>query len=1100
MVTIEPSSMPVEYDDNRRELYLYKEDMKTMPRVATFLKTMMMAGTHTIYPSEKEEQEAKKQPKKAKLGMMLGVYLPTIQHILGLLMFIRHAWIVGCSGVLESFFMVFMCCLTTFATAISVSAIATNGMVQGGGSYYMLSRNLGPECGGSIGICFYLANTFATCMYLLGAIELLLLYMAPGLAIFGDIHHDPWNNYRLYGTGFMIVITLIVGFGVKFVSFFAPVSLACVIVSILSIFVGAFISSLKPKDIRVCLLGERLLETPKHWSPGNYSSDPYDWCTKNTTGDIWRRYCTDGNGTESCDDYFNKNDVSLLQAIPGIASGIIAKNAFSSYLGQGEVTKGVPGDRTKGEVVSDITTNFVALCAIYFPSVTGILTGANMSGDLRDPQKSIPVGTIMAQLTCSGIFLILVLLYGSTVDGLVLGDKFGASLGGNLIAALLCWPSPWVVLVGAFASSVGAALQCLTSAPRLLQAIARDDIIPFLRFFKVTTKNGEPIRALILTFAIAEIGILIANIDTVAPIIDVFFLMCYLFVNLICVLQTLLKTPNWRPRFKYYHWTLSIVGVGLNFALCIIAGWYYALAAFAVAAFIYKYIQYKGGEKEWGDGISGLTMSTAQKALLNLEVEPHTKNWRPQLLVLCKVDENLKPLHPRFFSLAAQLKAGRGLTILGTVLEGEYVHRSTDAELVEKTLKETMVQEKVKGFSKVLVAHDVREGLNIMVQTVGLGGMKPNTVMVGWPNDWHVSNDDRSWRVFLETVKSVEAKGLALLCPRGIENFPERKVALKGTIDVWWIVHDGGMLILLAFLLQQHKTWKGCQIRIFTVAHLSDNSIQIKKDLETFLYQIRISAEVHVEEMYDSDISAYTFEKTLDMEKRIQIVKEMRAAGLSLLTESIHHHHHPHHHDSDHDSHHSNSRLSFSVRGGSVASFHHDDHHHHQQHLPEEKTRFVNVTEEDSSDDEDVGLQMSAAPSTSRPAPTAAAAPAAGEGREGGEGDDEEDDEHRLVHFTFSAAEAKAKLLNKNNVNQKELKTSSVTRGKLMRMHTAVELNKSIRSKSSQAQIVIVNFPAPPEKLTAEENYMEYLDVLSEGLDRVLMVRGSGKEVVTIYS
>jgi len=65
-------------------------------------------------------------------------------------------------------------------------------------------------------------------------------------------------------------------------------------------------------------------------------------------------------------------------------------------------------------------------------------------------------------------------------------------------------------------------------------------------------------------------------------------------VNLICVLQTLLKTPNWRPRFRYYHWTLSVAGIVLNFALSIIAGWYYALAAFAVAAFIYKYIEYKG--------------------------------------------------------------------------------------------------------------------------------------------------------------------------------------------------------------------------------------------------------------------------------------------------------------------------------------------------------------------------------------------------------------------------------------------------------------------------------------------------------------------------
>lgn len=70
--------------------------------------------------------------------------------------------------------------------------------------------------------------------------------------------------------------------------------------------------------------------------------------------------------------------------------------------------------------------------------------------------------------------------------------------------------------------------------------------------------------------------------------------MCYLFVNLICVLQTILKLPNWRPRFKYYHWTLSLAGVFLNFALCIIAGWYYALSAFMVAAFIFVYIQYKG--------------------------------------------------------------------------------------------------------------------------------------------------------------------------------------------------------------------------------------------------------------------------------------------------------------------------------------------------------------------------------------------------------------------------------------------------------------------------------------------------------------------------
>lgn len=213
--------------ERKRNLYLYEEDMKTMPRVATFLQLIKMSGSHATYPSEHEEKAAKHQPKKAKLGLMLGVYLPTIQHILGLLMFIRHAWMVGCAGVLEGFAMVFMCCLTTFVTSISLSAIATNGMIQTGGSYYMLSRNLGPECGGSIGICFYLANTFATTMYLLGAIEILLLYIAPEMAIFGDIHHNPWNNFRLYGTAFMLLLTFIVAVGVKFVQMFAPISPAC---------------------------------------------------------------------------------------------------------------------------------------------------------------------------------------------------------------------------------------------------------------------------------------------------------------------------------------------------------------------------------------------------------------------------------------------------------------------------------------------------------------------------------------------------------------------------------------------------------------------------------------------------------------------------------------------------------------------------------------------------------------------------------------------------------------------------------------------------------------------------------------------------------
>lgn len=127
--------------------------------------------------------------------------------------------------------------------------------------------------------------------------------------------------------------------------------------------------------------------------------------------------------------------------------------------------------------------------------------------------------------------------------------------------------------------------------------------------------------------------------------------------------------------------------------------------------------------------------------------------------------------------------------------------------------------------------------------------MKPNTVILGWPYGWRQSEDDRTWQVFLQTVRNVTAAHMALLVPKGINFFPDSSDKVVGNIDIWWIVHDGGLLMLLPFLLKQHRTWKNCKMRIFTVAQMEDNSIQMKKDLKTFLYHLRIEAEVEVVEM-----------------------------------------------------------------------------------------------------------------------------------------------------------------------------------------------------------------------------------------------------------
>ncbi|ESO89777.1 hypothetical protein LOTGIDRAFT_124507 [Lottia gigantea] len=935
---------------------------------------------------------------KANLGTLLGVYLPCIQNIFGVLLFVRMTWIVGMAGALESFFIVLICCLTTLLTSISMSAIATNGVVPAGGAYFMISRALGPEFGGAVGVLFYLGTSVASSMYIIGAIEILALYMAPSIAIFDDM----FNNYRLYGTVVLILLCIVVFIGVSFVSKFATLSLCCVIISILCIYIGIFAASVD-NSLEVCVLGDRLLTSESVKVNGTI------WCTKNKTGPIFNHYCHEDNGTTICDHYFvqESNEARLVRGIPGLASGAFKQNFHNYYTEAGDIIGSeIPGSNRRGEIIADITTSFMILLAIYFPSCTGIMAGSNRSGDLADASKSIPVGTILAIVTTSFVYITCVFFFAACIEGHLLRDKYGESIDGGLTIGFLAWPNEWVIMIGSFLSTLGAGLQSLTGAPRLLQAIAKDNVIPFLNIFGATTKKGEPFRALLLTAVISEIGILIASLDYVAPIITMFFLMCYGFVNMACALQTLLRTPNWRPRFRFYHWTLSLIGLSLCITLMFISSWYYALAAIALAFCIYKYIEYKGAEKEWGDGIRGLAMSAARYALLRLqEGPPHTKNWRPQLLVLMKVDENLQPKYPKLVTFAGQLKAGKGLTIVSSVLEGNYIERYADSQAAKLNLDKLLKESGVKGFSDVNVATKTSDGLCYLVQNTGLGGLKHNTVVMGWPYGWRHTDDERSYKIFIDTVRNVSAGQMALLVLKGINQFPESNVKLRGTIDVWWIVHDGGLLMLLPFLLRQDKSWKNCKLRIFTVAQVEDNSIEMKKDLQMYLYQLRIQAEVNVIEMAGNDISAYTYERTLMMEQRTEMLQQMRVKKTEITLDTV----------------------------------------------PEEDTESsTDPTLPDRN-------QFTFTPQN--------------------------------IHKTKSTGQMGNNLFNVKPDNMN-----------VRRMHTAVRLNESIVEKSHEAQMVILNLPAPPKTSAGEESYMEFLEVLTEGLDRVLMVRGSGREVITIYS
>ncbi|XGW28790.1 hypothetical protein V3C99_008520 [Haemonchus contortus] len=1013
-------------DAGNHNLALFEEP--SMPFFSSYLKA------HTT-PGPLERMQSENQKKKADLGTMLGVYLPTIQHILGVTMFIRLFWVVGIAGLGQTFLLLLLCCLCTFLTCISISAVATNGVVESGGAYFMISRNLGPEFGSAVGLLFYLANTVATSMYLVGGVEILLLYIFPGLTIGGSEVHSQTgtfgmmtNNLRFYSTLLLLLEFLIVAMGVKFVQMLAPVSLVCVILSILACYAGGIEKTLNPDaGQRVCMYGDHLLQS-KFFIPKDNGSiyDMCDYCTPNNTF-LMDNLCPLGK----CPADVLTTPLSCINGFPGFKSNAFSDNFGSQYIDQFHTTVDDKADLNR-DVFQDVKTSFWVLLAIYFPAVTGIFTGANMSGDLKNPQQSIPKGTIAATLTTSFIYFSLAFVFGATIDGSVLRDKNGQSMGGTMVVASLSWPSAWVLLIGSFLSTFGAALQCLCSAPRLLQSIAKDDVIPILRPFKKVTKNNEPFLGLIVTTVIAELAILMGAMDSIAAVVDFFFLMCYAFVNIICTLHSLLGAPNWRPRFKYYHWFLSFLGASLCFFIMFSTHWDYALVSIFLCVLIYKYVEWKGAKKEWGDGIRGLALTTAQYSLMKIEdKDPHPKNWRPQLLLLFSMPWAKELVDVRYLNLlnlASQLKAGKGLTVVTSFLRGSL--NSPDdrkrAEQIKSRMDFDMNQVRLRGFAKTLVNEEnqITGSLSTLIQSVGLGGLKPNTVLVSWPVHERGSSEssDSEYNTFTDKLHAACAMDMCLIVAKGIIDFPSNAFKLTGFIDVYWIVQDGGLCLLIAYLLKQHKVWRGCKLRIIAIAQENDNNLKMQTELQQYVYQLRIDAKILIVELADPEISKNAFERTLLMEERTMVLKQMQEArsGGNALRE-----------------------ISPLVTA-------------------ERKTGVSAKKSTESTEDTNCAT-----------------------------GND--------IHKEKAHEEESVTDEQKKEKTMKE-KLLALDRTKVHKMHTAVRLNELIIEHSLNSQLVLLNLPKPPRGREGLDDYIHYLEVLSDKINRVIFVRGTGKEVITTHS
>jgi len=541
----------------------------------------------------------------------------------------------------------------------------------------------------------------------------------------------------------------------------------------------------------------------------------------------------------------------------------------------------------------DDGVTFSDILSVFFPCFTGILSGANRAQSLKDPQSAIPYGTLIAICLSACLYSSYMCLWGAVADRDYL--KHGPStyhgddghrrhlLGGGeesmSIVADIAWPAAKPVQVGIIIASLSQALQCLIVSPSMLSAIAAEGTIPFLaRAAKL--KNGEPHNALMFTFFFCLATSMIGSLDMVAPLLSICFLTAYASLCFSTFTLSVMRAPSWRPTWKFYHPAIGLIGTLLCITLGFLIRWYFCLVALFLVASLYLYIDVKQVQVDWGSALSGLSLQIAVDSILSLRHEGrHASNWRPQLLCLHKLRHTHTHAREELLGVAAMLKKGQGLVMVAEVMEGDLLELASQVPEEQHVLEKQLERERVRGFVRVLVAPDYRTGKRLLIQGLGIGSLEPNTVLLGWPHNWRAANHSEDADILVETICECTAMQKAMIVCMNLNKFPSSKETVQGFIDVWWIVHDGGLLLLVAHLLQRHRTWVGCALRVHTIVTQADTAV-VQERLEHLLREFRIDvAEVHVVHLDSECLAAYTHDWTLRQDEAAHFARELLIAG-----------------------------------------------------------------------------------------------------------------------------------------------------------------------------------------------------------------------------
>lgn len=667
-----------------------------------------------------------------KLGTFIGVFTPSILTILGVILFLRAGWVVGNVGLAGAVGIVVIANAVTFATALSVSTVATNMRVGAGGAYFIISRSLGVEIGAAIGIPLFLAQAFSVTLYAFGLAESLQLI---------------WPALPL-----------------------KPVATITVLL--------------------VALLAAR------------------------------------------------GADLALRMQLPIMGGIVLALLALGI---------GVAGNlpETADVAAAPSGLGFWPVFAVFFPAVTGIMAGVSLSGDLKRPERSIPRGSIAAVLVGFLVYLGVVVALGLAASPreLVEDNLIWFTLAGGF--GFLIFPGLWGAI---FSSAVGSIL----GAPRTLEAMVHDRVLPKLIGRRIARIDGPGVP-LLISIAVALGAVLLGDLNAVAPVLTMFFLTTYGMVNLVAGIERLTGDPSFRPTIRVPSW-ISLAGALGCFWVMFLINPLALAVALVVEVGVYLIMRRRALAAPWGDLRRGALMALVRSTVLQLRRLPEDpRNWRPNILLFAG-DPRKRPALVRF---ASWLVHDRGILTVSDLHVGALEDLGPAVDERTATLNRDLDEMGVVAFGEVDVVEDFVNGVVNVAQANGIAGIASNTVMFGWSE-----KTDRQAEVLRIIERLATIGRSAVIChPRPLSTRKRRNIV------VWWggLQNNGDMLALLAHLISLNPEWRNATITFKSIA-TSDMMMQRNQNLlERVIGEARIDAEIDIlRKADDIPISGQIFRESQD--------------------------------------------------------------------------------------------------------------------------------------------------------------------------------------------------------------------------------------------